>query len=182
MEQRIDVGFLVDASRGRYSSRVILKFIKDTIRRFEVSSSKTRIGIVQYTSRVRLILGLGRAYNPTQIDRLIDRIRLSGRSGRYLGKALSYTRRYLFKGRPRCGRRRVLIVLATGVSRDGVRRPAGRLFASGVEIYAIGIGRVRRRTLMQIATVSKQVFSVGTRRLVSLSRLIKDRICSSKGQ
>lgn len=180
--QRIDLGFLVDTSRVRYSSRVILRFLKDTVRLFEVSSLKTRVGIVQFSSRVRLILGFGRNYNPTQIKRLIDQIRLIGRGGRYLGRALTYTARYLFKGRPRCGRRRVLIVLTTGNSRDGVTRPARELFASGVELYAVGIGRVRRRSLVRIAIVSRRVFSVGARKLVSLSRTIKDRICSSTGQ
>lgn len=137
---------------------------------------------MQYTSRVRLILGFGRAYNPVRISRLIDRIRLNGRGGRYLGRALTYTKRYLFRSRPRCGRRRVLIVLTTGESRDAVKRPAGRLFASGVEIYAVGIGTVRRRSLQKVATVCKQVFRVHVRQLVSLSRIIKDKICSSTGK
>lgn len=75
----------------------------------------------------------------------------------------------------------MLIVLTTGESRDRVRRPAVRLFASGVEIYAIGIGQVRRRLLLQIATGSRHVFNVGARRLVSITRIIKDRICSSPG-
>ena len=172
----------MDASRSRYSSRTILQFIKETVRRFEVSVSKTRIGIVQYNSRVRLILGFGKAYNPVRISRLIDQIRLNGRGGRYLGRALTYTKRYLFRSRPRCGRRRVLIVLTTGESRDAVKRPAGRLFTSGIEIYAVGIGTVRRRSLQQIATVCKQVFRVHTGQLMSLSRIIKDKICSSTGK
>lgn len=179
--QRIDLGFLIDSSRSRYGSRAILRFIKETIRRFEVSVSKTRIGIVQFTSRVRLILGFGRTYNPVRIGRLIDQIRFNGRGGRLLGRALTYTERYLFRSRPRCGRRRVLIVLTTGESRDAVKRPAGRLFSSGVEIYAIGLGTVRRKSLQRIATVCKQVFRVHTRQLVSLSRIIQDKICSSTG-
>lgn len=179
--QRIDLGFLVDASRSRYGSRAILRFIKDTVRRFEVSVSKTRIGIVQYTSRVRLILGFGRTYNPSRIGALIDQIRFNDRGGRYLGRALTYTERYLFRSRPRCGRRRVLVVLTTGEPRDAVKRPAVRLFSSGVEIYAIGFGTVRRKSLQRIATVGKQVFRVDARQLVALSRIIQDKICSSTG-
>lgn len=172
----------MDASRVRYSSRVILRFLKDTVRLFEVSRLKARIGIVLYTSRVRLLLGFRRNYNPSQISRLIDQIRLIGRTGRYLGRALTYTARYLFRGRPRCGRRRVLVVLATGESRDDVTRPARGLFSSGVELYAVGIGRVRRQSLLRVATISSHIFRVGARQLVSLSRIIKDKICSSTGQ
>ena len=172
----------MDASRVRYSSRVILRFLKDAVRLFEVSRLKARIGIVLYTSRVRLLLGFRRNYNPSQISRLIDQIRLIGRTGRYLGRALTYTARYLFRGRPRCGRRRVLVVLATGESRDDVTRPARGLFSSGVELYAVGIGRVRRQSLLRVATISSHIFRVGARQLVSLSRIIKDKICSSTGQ
>ena len=124
----------------------------------------------------------GRTYARLQIYRVVNRIRLRGRGGRYLGRALAYTGRYLFIGKPRCGRRKVLIVLTTGESRDRIRIPGLRLFASGVEIYAIGIGRVRRRSLLQIATASTHVFNVAARRLVSITRTIKDRICSSPGK
>lgn len=71
--------------------------------------------------------------------------------------------------------------MTTGESRDAVKMPAGRLFSSGVEIYAIGLGTVRRKSLQRIATVCKQVFRVHTRQLVSLSRIIQDKICSSTG-
>ena len=178
---RIDLGFLLDGSPGRFSSRVIMQYIKETVRRFEVSSTRVRIGIVLYTSRPTLIMRFGRTYARVQIYRVVDRMQLRGRGGRYLGRALTYTGRYLFKSKPRCGRRRVLIVLTSGKSRDRIRRPARRLHASGVEIYAIGIGRVRRRSLLQIATGSRHVFNVAARRLVSITRIIKDRMCSSPG-
>lgn len=71
--------------------------------------------------------------------------------------------------------------MTTGESRDAVNRPAERLFSSGVEIYAIGLGTVRRKSLQRIATVCKQVFRVYTRQLVSLTRIIQDKICSSTG-
>ena len=179
---RIDLGFLVDASLSKFSSRVILQYIKETVRRFKISSTGVRIGIVTYTSRPTLVMRFGRTYARLQIYRVVNRIRLRGRGGRYLGRALAYTGRYLFIGKPRCGRRKVLIVLTTGESRDRIRLPALRLFASGVEIYAIGIGRVRRRSLLQIAAASTHVFNVGARRLVSITRTIKDRICSSPGK
>ena len=178
---RIDLGLLVDASPGRFSSRVIRQYIKETIRRFEVSRTKVRVGIVLFTSRPTLMMSFARTYARAQIYSAVDRLQIRRRGGRYLGRALTYTRRYLFRGKPRCGRRRVLIVLTSGTSRDRIRRPARRLQASGVEIYAIGIGSVRRRFLLQIATGSRHVFNVGARRLVSITRIVKDRICSPPG-
>ena len=171
----------MDASPGRFSSRVIRQYIKETIRRFEVSRTKVRVGIVLFTSRPTLMMSFARTYARAQIYRAVDRLQLRRRGGRYLGRALTYTRRYLFRAKPRCRRRRVLIVLTSGISRDRIRRPARRLHASGVEIYAIGIGSVRRRFLLQIATGSRHVFNVDARRLVSITRIVKDRICSSPG-
>lgn len=179
---RIDLGFLVDASPSSFSSRVMIQYMKETVRCFEVSSTQVRIGMVTYTSRPKLVMRFGGTYARAQVYHVLDRLRLRGLGSRYLGRALAYTGFNLFRGKPRCGRRRVLIVLTTGKSRDRVKRPALSLLDSGVEIYAIGIGRVRKGLLMQIATGSRRVFNVGANRLLSITRIVKDRICSSPGK
>ena len=171
----------MDASSSSVNLGVFRQFIKDTVRRFEVSSTQVRIGVVTYTSSSKLLMGFGRTYSRQQIYRMLVQLKVGGYGNRYIGRALDYTRRYLFSNKLSCGRRRVLVILATGESRDSVRPNALRLFASGVEVYAIGIGRVRRQLLLQLATRSRLVFSVNTRRLVSLTRTIKDSICSYPG-
>lgn len=171
----------MDASSSRLNSGAIRQFVKETVRRFEVSSTLVRIGVVTYSYSPKLLVGFGRSYSRPQIYRLVDRMQVKGYGGRYLGKALDYTRRYLFSGTPRCGRRRVLVVLTTGESRDGVRPYALKMFGSGVEVYAIGIGRVRRQSLFQIATRHRLAFRVNAGRLIYLTRKIKDRICSYPG-
>ena len=124
---RVDLGFLIDAtsSARRYLRRVV-QFVRETVRRFTISSSTTRIGVVTYASRARRIIGLSRAYSRRRIYSAIRRIRILG-GGRRLGRGLSYTRLYLFRGKPQCGRRRVLIVLAAGRSLDRIRRPVNAL-------------------------------------------------------
>lgn len=171
----------MDASSSRLNSGAIRQFIKETVRRFEISSTLVRIGVVTYSSSAKLLMNFGKSYSRSQIYRVVDRMQLKGYGGRYIGRALDYTRRYLFSGTPRCGRRRVLLVLTTGESRDGVRPYALKMFGSGVEVYAIGIGRVRRQSLFQIATRSRLAFRVNAGRLIYLTRKIKDRICSYPG-
>ena len=179
---RVDLGFLIDAtsSARRYIRRVV-RFVRETVRRFTISSSATRIGVVAYASRARRIIGLSGAYSRKSIYNAVGRIRIL-RGGRRLGRGLSYTRLYLFRGKPQCGRRRVLIVLAAGQSLDRVRRPANALKGVGVEIFAIGLGRVSRRSLLKITTDTKHVFAVGVTRLLSIVRTLKDRICYSPGK
>lgn len=134
-----------------------------------------------YASRATRIIGFSGRYTRRRIYNAVGRIRVL-RGRRRLGRALSYTRRYLFRGKPQCGKRRVLIVLTTGRSVDRVKKPAEALKGAGVEIFAIGIGRVGRRGLLRVTTDRKHVFVVGVRRLLSIVRTLKDRICYSPGK
>ena len=179
---RVDLGFLIDASSsGRRNIKRIVQFVRETVRRFTISSRATRIGVVTYASRVSRIIGFSRANTRRGIYNAISRIRVLGR-GRRLGKALSYTRRYLFRGKPVCGRRRILIVVTTGRWVGRVKRPAEALKGAGVEIFTIGIGSISRRSLLRVTTDRKHVFVVGYTQLLSIVRTLKDKICYSPGK
>ena len=179
---RVDLGFLIDAtSSGRRNIRKVVQFVRETVRRFTISSRATRIGVVTFATRSTRIVGFSRRYTRRGIYNALGRVRVL-RGGRRLGRALSYTKRYLFSGKPRCGRRRVLIVLTFGRSLDRVKKPAEALKGAGVEIFAIGIGRVSRRGLLRVTTDAKHVFVVGVRRLLYIVRTLKDRICYSPGK
>jgi len=104
------------------------------------------------------------------------------RGRRRLGRALYYARRYLFRAKPQCGRRRILIVLTAGGSIDGVRRPAAALQGAGVEIFMVGVGGVSSRSLLQVTTDRKHIFAVGFTQLLTIIRTLKDRICYSPGK
>ena len=73
-------------------------------------------------------------------------------------------------------------MLTAGRSLDRVRKPAEALKGAGVEIFAIGIGRVGRTGLLRVTTDRKHVFVVGVTRLLSIVRTLKDRICYSPGK
>ena len=74
------------------------------------------------------------------------------------------------------------MVLMAGSSVDQVRRPAFALKAAGVEIFAINVGSVSGSTLLQVATDKRHVFAVGFRRLNTIAKSLKDRICYSPGK
>ena len=179
---RVDLGFLIDASSsGRRNIKRIVQFVRETVRRFTISSRATRIGVVTYASRPRRIIRFSGSYNRQRIYGAIGGIRVLGR-GRRLGRALSYTRRYLFRGKPQCGRRRVLIVVTTGRWVGRVKRPAEALKGAGVEIFTIGIGSISRRSLLRVTTDRKHVLVVGYTQLLSIVRTLKDKICYSPGK
>ena len=179
---RIDLGFLIDGSKRVQRSQLqrITKYVKEVLRRFAVSSGKTRVGIVVFSSKSRVILTFKQTVGQRILSRTIDRIR-KGRGVRRIGRALYVAGRKLYRGKPVCGTRRVLIVITTGVSVDSVRRPVKRLQASGVELYVVGVGRVSRRYLLQIGTDTKHVLLAGFRSLLTITRTIKEKICNSPG-
>ena len=71
--------------------------------------------------------------------------------------------------------------MTAGASIDQVRKAAVALQGAGVELFMVGVGRVNRGTLTQVATDSRHVFMVGFTRLNAIIRTLKDRICYSPG-
>ena len=178
----IDLGFLIEATSSfmRSQSRQVKRFLEGVVRRFTISTRAARIGLMSYASRAIGLLKFTGSYSQRLVNNVIYRIRaLSG--GRRFGAALYYAKQYLFSGIPQCGRRRILICVTAGASTDQVRRPAVALEGAGVEIFMVGVGRVNRGTLMQVATDSRHVFMVGFTRLNAIIRTLKDRICYSPG-
>ena len=116
--------------------------------------------------------------NNAYVNRVIGRIKtLKGR--RRTGKALYYASKKLFLGRPKCGRKRVLIVLTSGVSADRVSKPSKRLAALGVVSFVLVTKRVGIRQMEVIATTRKHVTVVAYKSLTSLTAKLSNRICNS---
>ncbi|XP_044174222.1 uncharacterized protein LOC122957851 [Acropora millepora] len=183
---RIDLGFLIEATgtvmrRGSPNYRQVIIFLRKIVSVFRVSRTGTRIGIVTYTSRPKTLISFSRSYSASQVYYAIRQIRkLGGRSR--LGNALTYAKTYLFRGKPQCGRRRILMVLMAGSSVDQVRRPSFTLKAAGVEIFAVNVGSVSGSSLLLVATDKRHVFAVGFRKLYTIAKTLKDRICYSPGK
>ena len=156
--------------------------MKETVRRFNVQSSQTRIGLTLFASRQRPIFGFRRSHSRAQVYQELKRLRLLRGGTRRTARALMFVKRFLFRGKPTCGRRRVLVLVTTGVSRDDVVRPARILHAAGVEVYTVGVGRVSVRYLRKIATDRFHVFSANVGSLLTIVRTLKDKMCHSPGR
>lgn len=129
----------------------------------------------------RLVLGFSRSYSRAQVYSEIAKLRLLGETKRNTGQALLFAKTRLFNSKPRCGRRRVLILITTGTARDDVVRPARVLHAVGVEVYSIGVGSVSFKYLRTVSTNRYHAFVVSARRLVTIVRTVKDKMCYSPG-
>ena len=159
---------------GKGNFRRCLNFVKTMISRFHVSRYQTRVGIVVYSSRPRIVLQFYQTSNRGQVNNVINRIRYP-RGGTRTGLALGYASR-LFRYSK--GRKKVVIVMTDGYSGDSVVRPALSLKRQGVEIFSLGIGRkYNSKQLRQMASTTRHVYTAGFRNLNSVVRAIKQKAC-----
>jgi len=148
------------------------------VRRFVVSSRQTRVGIILYSLRARRIIALTQVRGRQSIYRILGKIRYYG-GRRYTGKALKYAKRYLFVGKPQCGRKRVLIVLTSGVSVDRVWRPSKGLARIGVEIFAVVNTKGAVRQIQRMTTTRYHVYVSSYSNLVRITNRLRGKICVS---
>lgn len=177
-KRRIDVGFLVDVSRfvGRRNLVKILAFVKKMVQSFTLSSRYVRVSVVTFSSRTQRFITFTRGTSRRAVLRVIKRIRYRGGLA-YTGRALNYVKRYIFYGRPKCGKKRVLIVISSSVSRDSVVRPAKGLTAIGVETYVIVTNSRVYRNLRVLATTRSHMIMTSYRLIGRLSRSLALKIC-----
>ena len=180
-QARVDLAFVIDGSgsiekSGRGNFKRCLRFVSTLVASFSVSQKFTRVGVIVYSTRARLVLGFRKSRDAGRAISTIDKIRYPG-GGTRTGAALRLARGRLF-ARRRSNRKRVLIVLTDGRSQDGVSRPSSALRRQGVELFAIGVGRrYNVRQLRTIASSRRHVFSSGFRNLRSIARIIKTKAC-----
>lgn len=182
----VDLGFLIDGSgsieyHGRGNFKLMLNFIKSIVASLPISRTQSRIGAALFSDKPIPLFRFGQLNSVTHVTQAIDSIRYP-RGGTYIGRALAFIRRYLFSGRRKSNRKRILILLTDGLSKDGVRREASLLKTRDVEVFAVGIGKaVRLSQLLQIATDRQHVSFVSFRALATLSSSMKAKICQRVG-
>ena len=171
----MDASGSIEAS-GRGNFKRCLDFVKRLVASFEISPRYTHVGAVVYSSRASVAFGLNRYYKKRQLLKAIDRIPYL-RGGTRTGYALSYAQRNLFRGRSK-RRFGILIAMTDGRSGDRVRNSALALHRSGIQTFAIGIGKnYDMKQLLQIASSRKHVYVAGFRNLPNIVRVIKAKAC-----
>ena len=179
----MDLGFLIDSSYnlrrvGRGAFRLLTRYIARLLYSLRISTQETRVGMVTYASRPRLLFRFNRFFRASSMLSVIRRIRLQ-RGHLRIGKALYYARRYFFRRRRQCGRKRVLVVFASARSVDRVQRVGRLLRRMGIEVFVVGFGRrFSKAQLFKIATNGLHVFKASPRTLAAVLNTIRAKACS----
>lgn len=177
----LDLGFIIDSSGsiGRKNFLRVLNFVKHIVASFQISSSQTRVGVIEYSNKPRQIFGLTTYNNQQTMLRAIDQVPYL-RGGTFTGRALKFAEKVMFTNR---ARQKVAIVLTDGISHDSVRTVCRRMRQKGINVIPVGIGRRYSMTqLRQMATSRRAVFTTNFRTMTNLVRLIKRKACASKSE
>ncbi|XP_004591798.1 cartilage matrix protein [Ochotona princeps] len=154
-----DLVFVVDSSRSvrPVEFEKVKVFLSQVIESLDVGPNATRVGVVNYASSVRQEFPLRAHSSKAALLRAVRRIQPLA-TGTMTGLAIQFAITKAFSdaegGRAKSpGISKVVIVVTDGRPQDSVRDVSERARASGVELFAIGVGgRVDKATLRQMAS------------------------------
>uniref|UniRef100_A0AAV2K4D5 Collagen alpha-3(VI) chain-like n=1 Tax=Knipowitschia caucasica TaxID=637954 RepID=A0AAV2K4D5_KNICA len=164
---RKDVIFLIDGSdnTGNEGIAHIRDFILNTVQQLDVQPDQVRVGIVQYSDRVKTEFSLNSHNNKAAVLSAVKRLRQMGGRSSDLADALNYVIQNELK--PSAGVRPIeasqhLVVLTGGRSPQDVAIFGPLLKSSRVNCVGVGASGADSRQLAQIATNPDDVLQVPT--------------------
>ena len=167
---------IVDAS-AKVDGKNFLRlrnFLKQIVASFSVSTTATRFGMVEFSSKPRKLFAFNRFTNKATLLNVMGRIPFMSGTAK-VGKALKYAAVRLFS---RSTRQKVAIVITAAKSRDSVVVASRRLRRAGVRIITVGMGKAYSVTqLQQMASTRKCVFTSRFQTINSIVRAVKQKAC-----
>lgn len=135
----------MDSSRSIGSSNYQKQktFVSKLLSAFDISNSKTRIGVVTYSNDVKVDIPLGSIATLPELQKAVDNLPYHAR-GTNTGDAIHFVRKVGFvKGVSRPEVAHIMIVLTDGLSMDSekTRKESSLAHDAGIYVFAIGIGK-----------------------------------------
>ncbi|XP_003228073.3 cartilage matrix protein [Anolis carolinensis] len=153
-----DLVFLIDSSRSVRPNEFeqVKVFLSQVIESLDVGPNATRVGVVNYASAVKSEFSLKTHRTKASLLQAVRRIEPLS-TGTMTGLAIQFAINRAFSegegARVRVPEiNKVAIIVTDGRPQDAVKDVAARARALGIEIFAIGVGRVDMHTLRLIAS------------------------------
>lgn len=154
----LDLIFVIDSSRSVRPDDFerVKSFIRDVLLFLDVARDQTRVGLVQFGSVVQNEFFLNSYFEKRQMERAVRSMEHLA-SGTMTGLALQFTREQAFSlargARPAHTQvPRIAVVVTDDRPQDSVEEEAARAREDGIEIFAVGVGRVDMATLRAIGS------------------------------
>ncbi|XP_077581722.1 matrilin-4 [Stigmatopora nigra] len=154
----IDLVLLIDGSKSvrPRNFQLIKKFVNEVVDTLDVSEHGTRVGLVQFSSRVRTEFTLDRYRHADDIKAAVMKMEYMEK-GTMTGMALRHMLERSFseeEGARAASRAvpRVGLVFTDGRSQDDVAEVAAQVKRAGITMYTVGVGKALEAELRQIAS------------------------------
>ncbi|XP_012932636.1 matrilin-4 isoform X2 [Heterocephalus glaber] len=185
-EGHVDLVLLVDGSKSvrPQNFELVKRFVNQIVDFLDVSPEGTRIGLVQFSSRVRTEFPLGRYGTAAEVKQAVLAVEYMER-GTMTGLALRHMVEHSFSeaqgARPRALKvPRVGLVFTDGRSQDDISVWAARAKQEGIVMYAVGVGKAVEEELREIASEPAELhvsYSPDFSTMTHLLENLKGSIC-----
>ncbi|XP_004370365.1 matrilin-4 isoform X1 [Trichechus manatus latirostris] len=189
-EGHVDLVLLVDGSKSvrPQNFELVKRFVNQIVDFLDVSPEGTRVGLVQFSSRVRTEFPLGRYGTAAEVKQAVLAVEYMER-GTMTGMALRHLVEHSFSeaqgARPRAlNVPRVGLVFTDGRSQDDISAWAARAKEEGIVMYAVGVGKAVEEELREIASEPPELhvsYSPDFSTMTHLLENLKGSICPEEG-
>uniref|UniRef100_A0A3Q2TVC6 Matrilin 4 n=1 Tax=Fundulus heteroclitus TaxID=8078 RepID=A0A3Q2TVC6_FUNHE len=151
----VDLVFLIDSSRSvrPHEFETMRKFMIDILNTLDIGLDTTRVGVVQYSSKVRSEFFLKTHSKLESMVKAINEI-VPLAQGTMTGLAIRYLMNEAFTpgqgDRPKVPN--VAVIVTDGRPQDRVAEVAAEAREKGIEIYAVGVARADMTSLRAMAS------------------------------
>uniref|UniRef100_A0A668UU60 VWFA domain-containing protein n=1 Tax=Oreochromis aureus TaxID=47969 RepID=A0A668UU60_OREAU len=187
----IDLVLLIDGSKSvrPQNFELVKKFVNQVVDSLDVSVHGTRVGLVQYSSRVRTEFPLNMYHTADEIKAAVMKVEYMEK-GTMTGLALKHMlensfseaegARPLSRNIPRIG-----LVFTDGRSQDDITEYAKKAKEVGITMYAVGVGKAVEDELREIASEPVEKHFYYTTDFTAISTIaenLKLNVCPEESQ
>ncbi|CAG5978079.1 unnamed protein product [Menidia menidia] len=187
----IDLVLLIDGSKSvrPQNFELVKKFVNQVVDSLDVSAHGTRVGLAQYSSRVRTEFPLNMYHTAEEIKAAVMKVEYMEK-GTMTGLALKHMLENSFsaeEGARPASRNipRVGLVFTDGRSQDDISEYAKKAKEAGITMYAVGVGKAVEDELREIASepVEKHFYYTTDFSAIStIAENLKLNVCPEESQ
>uniref|UniRef100_A0A5F8GBK2 Matrilin 4 n=1 Tax=Monodelphis domestica TaxID=13616 RepID=A0A5F8GBK2_MONDO len=187
----VDLVLVIDGSKSvrPQNFELVKRFVNQIVDFLDVSPEGTRVGLVQYSSRVRTEFPLGRYGTADEVKQAVLAVEYMEK-GTMTGLALRHLVEHSFSeaqgARPRAQNvPRVGLVFTDGRSQDDISVWAARAKEEGIIMYAVGVGKAVEEELREIASDPPEQhvsYSPDFSTMTHMLENLKVNICPEEGK
>ncbi|XP_053937724.1 matrilin-4 isoform X2 [Cuculus canorus] len=187
----IDLVMVIDGSKSvrPQNFELVKQFVNRIVDLLEVSAHGTRVGLVQYSSRVRTEFPLNKYHSADEIKKAVMEVEYMEK-GTMTGLALKHMVEHSFSelegARPLSHNiPRIGLVFTDGRSQDDISEWARRAKESGIVMFAVGVGKAVEEELRAIASEPVEQHFSYSADFTTMTHLVENfklNICPEEGK